>query len=219
MKELNEYKAEIFRRSELMLKKRKERRRLALALGTSLCAVLLAGGMLIPAMLGSDGAILPSGNGTAADTAQEPAPVHSYIRAEIRMLGGDAAEVYTLSEPYRVTEIHYQIECAFDNGASDVSDAPGNSAAVQTQRDPTDASDSAPDLLPPSSPPTSDTEKDTDDDSAPAVEYRITLIGADGSSVSYVLTGGILRGEDGRSVTPGEDALSALFEAIAKKGE
>ena len=44
MKELNEYKAEIFRRSELMLKKRKERRRLALALGTSLCAVLVVFG-------------------------------------------------------------------------------------------------------------------------------------------------------------------------------
>ena len=225
MKELNEYKAEIFRRSELKIKKRKEVRTRAIALCVPLCAVVITGVFLLRPMLNSGDTTLSTDSITDTQTALSPGLVHRYAYAEITILGEGHKEEYRLSEPHGVTEVYYHIDRAFKNGSSSgIPSAPSNTDAEQTHGDLSDATDCIVGILPPTAPPSdnaSTTEKVPDHDISPtAVKYRITLVESDGSSVSYVLTESTLCDESGRTVTLDEESLGVLYEAIGiKKGE
>lgn len=107
MRNLNEYKAEIFSRSEKRIKKRKKARRRALALGMTLCLVLTVWSVTaLPSMLSAgefnetDKQVSENGSGNASG--------NSVSLVSISITGSEQLKnkTQTVTDPHKVTDIH-----------------------------------------------------------------------------------------------------------------
>ncbi len=119
MKDLNEYKAEIFRRSEerilKRIEKKKKRNKLLFSLCLPLClVVIISSVMLLPSLVGDnsefyeeDKSIGDAGGATATESA-----IQSYIYADISF-GTVENKISRINDPEKINELSELIRCAY----------------------------------------------------------------------------------------------------------
>ena len=194
MRELNECKAEIFRRSEERIKQRKKARNRVLAFCIPLCLCLaVCSASFLPAILYSD----KSAKNEAADMLakeeceySEGSLVCSYVTAEIRNMNGTAEDYQEIRDKAEVTRIFEVLYSVFPNidGSSKGDKEFGQKSNVQ--------------------------DYDTNAGSK-KIEYKITLTAADGSYTVYTFSDNKLCNlSTGQTIALSDEQLSELKETL-----
>ena len=175
MKELNEYKAEIFRRSEEKIKERKRRTKRSIILCTTLCLFFAVSVILIPPMLtdNADGAsveqdqIMDDADGAEAlDTAASV-----YIRVEVTSKDQAAAATHDTD---KISQIEELITSCFDDNYLYYDISERKETAEIRDESHTDYS-------------MSESINENDDEDADAI--TVTLTAADGYTKTLIING------------------------------
>ena len=194
MRELNECKAEVFRRSEERIKQRKKTRNRVLACCIPLCLCLaVCSAAFLPAMLSSE----KSAKNEAADMLakeeyeySEGNLVCSYVTAEIKNMNGTAEDYQEIRDKAEVTRIFEVLYSVFPNknGSSKEDKEFGQESDVQ--------------------------DYDTNAGSK-KTEYKITLTAADGSYTVYILSDNELCNlSTGQTTVLSDEQLTELKETL-----
>ncbi len=118
MKELKEYKAEIFRRSEEIILKRienkKRRTKIIFSLCVPLCLTVIISSSLILSLFindSSDGYEESSVIGDANGATSADSTVQSYLYADVYF--GDESKINRIDDPEKINELSELIRCAY----------------------------------------------------------------------------------------------------------
>ena len=172
MRNFEERKAEVFRRSENRIKERKRNRNRILALCIPLCLILTVWSvMILPAMLPAkmDNAAEENieFNGSMNDTDGAEGK-HIYLSVEVK---GNNSDFYAeITDASSVTGVYENIFLAFENQGT------GNGLSGVTQEGTSD-----------------DESKDSANNSKDSYSYAITMNAADGSNRIYILDDNTLK--------------------------
>lgn len=173
MRNFEERKAEVFRRSEKRIKERKRNRIRILAMCIPLCLILtVCSVMFLPAILpatekdaGADQEIEFNGSTNDADGAEGK---HIYLSVEVR--GNDSEFYFEITDTSSVTDVYENVFLAFED-----QDAGNDMSGVIEES-------------------TSDDEsKESANNSTDSHSYTITMNAADGSNRIYLLDNNILK--------------------------
>lgn len=191
MRDLDECKAEIFRRSEEKIKQRRKARRKMMTGGLSLCLCLVVGtAVIVPA--------LSSKKSTAEGTmdeelhAEELPGAIDVLSVEIENLPGTAPYYQTLTDEAEVTGLYERIRDLCEEAPEDEK---LNGYGKDQVKDPM--------------------ENNYAEGVWEPQNYRITFTAEDGEKRNFVLAGCLLRSEeDGRSWLLEEEAAATLAAAL-----
>lgn len=192
MRDLNEYKAEIFRRSEERIKQRKKKRRVILSLCASLCLVFVIGCTALPYVIGPTADGIPEIRDDADGASVIEDEVQSYICVDVS--GGEGKQKQLrISEPERITALSESIRSAY--------------ADRYLYYDITERAESVPDC--------EWSEEQKNEGYAVSETYTIVFTAPDGYKKTLVLEGNTLTdSETDMSVELKEERLAELKELL-----
>ena len=187
MRDLDECKAEIFRRSEEKNRQRRQNRRKMMTGGLSLCLCLVVGtAVIVPALSAK------KGDGVEMEGLEELSGMGYALSAEIQNLPGTSPFYQKLTEEAEISGLYDLIR---DLCEETPADEKLNGFGKDQVKDPM--------------------EDNYAEGAWEPQNYRITFTAEDGEKRSFVLAGCLLRSEeDGRSWLLEEEAAATLAAAL-----